>query len=338
MAKYIHESVAQALAGLGMKAKGSQLSHANNRASLSEAHIVQAKADDGAVTLVMMGHPQLSEAEISAKSVVEAKNLALRLCAKAGGFPIIGEAKDSILTCTFTRDKAKATVTETISEATTKEQDDETDGTGEPSGDTKTNTEVKNDKGVGTKKGTKADNKGEESSKDVDESELFNKEKLAAFKDKKAKRDQLAGKKEKSKEECAEMEKLDAELDLLSEQFYDSLPHSVTIVLFAEGVAEVHGLTEDEIAPFGGTPPAIPAKYSKKAKDAGPNSKVDNGVLTLHKAEGWQEKGSSILTGKDFKACGWGTPGKGTGKQGKWSDSGKMPLDAAKKLPAGTEK
>ena len=350
MAKYIHESVAQVISGIGIKPKGREVGHANNRSSLFENQIVDKARGTDSVTLFMSGHPQLSEAEIVRENMVEAKKMAFKLCAKAGGFPILGEAKDGVVVCTFTKDKAKATIKEEaelaklVTEAKTEAEDDETDGTGEPSGDTKTNTGVKNKEGVGTKKGTKVDNKGEENSKEVSESEeedkknLFKKEKLDAFKAKKAKRDGLAAKKDKSKEEVAEMEALDLELDSICESFYDSLEHGVTFVLYEGGAAEVHGLTEEEIAPFGGSAPMIPAKYAKKAKDAGPNSKVDNGVLTLHKPESWKEQGAQILTGKDFKANGWSTPHKGYGKQSRWSDTGKMPLDSKKTLKAGTEK
>ena len=147
----------------------------------------------------------------------------------------------------------------------------------------------------------------------------------------------LAGKKDKTAAEKTEEAAIDAELDLISESFYASLKHGVTFVLYEGGKAEIHGLTEEEIAPFGGTAPAVPNRYSKKAKDAGPNSKVDMGVLSLYKTENMDAQSQKILTGKDFKAMGWGTPGKGTGKQGKWSDTGKHPMDSQKKLKAGQE-
>lgn len=342
--KHIHESVAQVITGAGVKIQGSRLDHANNRASLFEHEIVDAKRADGSVTVTMCGHPRLSGAEFTSASLQEAAKMALKLCAKDGGLPILSECKDGQVTCTFTKDKAKATISEEAQAASLKvvteeEEEDETDGTGEPSNKTTTNTKTKVDKTT-TKKDTKVTDKGDEvvEGEDEDKKGLFNKDKLAAFKEKKAKRDALAAKKDKTKAEVAEMEALDRELDLLSEAFYESLPHNITFVLYEGEKAEVHGLTEEEIAPFGGTAPAVPAKYAKKAKDAGPNSKVDMGVLTLHKAENWQTQGSTILTGKDFKASGWGTPGKGYGKQSRWSDTGKMPMDAQKKLPAGTEK
>jgi hypothetical protein len=332
--KHIHESVAQVISGAGVKLQGSKLDHANNRASLYEHEIVGSKKADGSVTVTLQGHPVLSGAEFTSCNIQEAAKLCLKLCAKSSGFPILSECKDGEVTCTFTKDKAKATISEEAQAAklvTEEEEEDETDGTGEPSNKTTTSTKTKNDPAK-TKKDTKVVDKGDE----VVEGEKP--EFLKKMKEKKGKRDALADKKEKSKEECDEMAKLDAELDTLSEQFYDSLDHTVTFVLYEGEKAEVHGLTEEEIAPFGGTAPTVPAKYAKKAKDAGPNSKVDMGVLTLHKAEDWKTQGSKILTGKDFKAAGWGTPGKGYGKQSRWSDTGKQPMDAAKKLPAGTEK
>ena len=349
----IHESVAGVLKSVGVKPRGTGIQAANHRALLRESDsdaVIGDKA--GGVVVKMQSHPKLSNCSWTVANIAEAKTQAFNTCRKAGGFPIFEDSKEGELNVRFIRDAAKATVKDAatlathLKEAKSEAEEDETDGTGEPSGDTGTNTGASN-KPVGTKKGVQADNKGEENSKDVAEAvadekgekhELFNKEKLGKYKDLIAKKKMLAAKKDKTPAEKTEESEIDAQLDQLCESFYHSLPHGVTFVLYNEGIAEVHGLTEEELAPFAGTPPAVPCRYAKEAKGAGPNSKVDMGVLSIYKTENMDVQSQKILTGKDFKAQGWGTPGKGTGKQGKWSDSGKMPLDSKKDLKAGFEK
>jgi hypothetical protein len=349
----IHESVLGVLSQVGVKPRASGISGANHRSLLRETDEGAVMEKHAGVVVRMKSHPKLSDCSWDVAGIAEAKTQAFAACKKAGGFPIFEAVTGKFLDVRFTRDEKKATVANEaalavhLKEAKSESEDDETDGTGEPSGDTTTNVKAKNDKGVGTKKGVKADNKGDENSSECNEAvadpetgekvEMFNKNKLAKFKDLIAKKKALAGKKDKTAAEKTEEAAIDAELDLISESFYASLKHGVTFVLYENGNAEIIGLTEEEIAPFGGTAPAVPNRYSKKAKDAGPNSKVDMGVLSLYKTENMDAQSQKILTGKDFKALGWGTPGKGTGKQGKWSDSGKHPLDSAKKLKAGQE-
>jgi len=296
----IHESVASVLKTVGVKSKGSAISPANNRGLLRED--ASGVIETGTFAVVkMLSHPKLSGCSWDAKNITEAKVSALAACRKAGGFPIFESEKDGVLTVRFTREEAKATVKDekTIREAKSETEDDETDGTGEPSGDTTTNTKAKNDKGVGTKKGTKADNKGDENSEECNEAEtaskpLVNKEKLGKYKELVKKRKELADKAAKDKsvwdDVKEEIAAIDAELDQISESFYDGLKHGVTFVLYPEGKAEIHGLTEEEIAPFGGTAPAVPVKYAKQAKLAGPNSKVDMGVLSIYKTEGMSKE------------------------------------------------
>jgi hypothetical protein len=351
MSRIIHESVAGVLHSVGVKPRGSSLGAANNRATIVNRDpmaVIEGTAADGSVVVELRKHPKLADATWTAVSLYEGKVTALRACTRAGGFPVF-EEKGGKLLCSFTRDKAKATVTEDSAIKATKviaeeEGEDETDGTGEASGDTTTN--VKTDP-----KGKGADPKGKMqtgATKDVveatetaetagSEAKVFNKEGLEKFKSALAKKKALAGKKMKTPEEKTEEAAVDAELEALCESFYDSLNHPVTFVLYPNGQGEVHGLTEDELTPFGGTAPAIPPKYSKKAKDAGPNSKVDMGVLSIYKIEGMSAQSAQILTGKDFKAQGWGTPGKGTGKVAGWKDSGKQPMDSKKDLKAGMQ-
>jgi uncharacterized Zn finger protein (UPF0148 family) len=349
MSRIIHESVAGVLHSVGVKPRGSALGAANNRATIvtrDPVAVIEGTAADGSVVVELHKHPKLADATFTAANLHEGKITALRACTKAGGFPIF-EEKDGKLLCTFTRDKAKATVTEESAIKAAKivaeeESEDETDGTGEASGDTTTN--VKTDpKGKGAdpkaKMQTGATKDLTETATETagSEAKVFNKEGLEKFKAALAKKKALAGKKMKTPEEKTEEVTIDAELEALCESFYDSLSHSVTFVLYPNGQGEVHGLTEDELSLFGGTAPAIPVKYSKKAKDAGPNSKVDMGVLSLYKIEGMTAQSAQILTGKDFKAQGWGTPGKGTGKVAGWKDSGKQPLDAKKDLKSGMQ-
>jgi hypothetical protein len=348
----IHESVLGVLAQVGVKPRASGISGANHRSLLRETDEHAVMESKSGVVVRMKSHPKLSDCSWDVGTIIEAKTQAFAACKKAGGFPVFETVKGNVLDVRFTKDASKATVTNEatlavhLKEAKTEKEDDETDGTGEPSGDTTTNVGAKNDKGVGTKKGTKADNKGEENSEECNEAvadekgekqELFKKEGLSKFKDLIAKKKALAAKKNKTDAEKTEEAEIDKALDLISESFYNGLNHTVTFVLYPEGKAEVHGLTEAEVAPFGGTAPAMPIRYSKQAIGAGPNSKADIGVLALYKTENMDAQSQKILTGKDFKAFGWGTPGKGTGKQGKWADTGKHPLDSAKKLKAGQE-
>jgi hypothetical protein len=341
----IHESVVSVLKEAGVKPKGSGIAPSNHRGLLAESGRAELLDKKSVAVIKMQSHPKLSDCSWEAKTVAEAKTQAFAACKKAGGFAIFESCKDGVLTCRFTRDAAKATVKDEATLAASIKEDDETDGTGEPTGDTKTDVEAKNDKGVSLKTDVQVDNKGEnlaEGENEVETKKIFvNKEKLAKYKELMAKKAEAAKKKpataEEKKEVAEQIAAIDAELDQISEEFYSTRSKTITFVLYEGGVAEVHGLNEDELAPFGGTAPAMPVRYAKKAKDAGPNSKVDMGVFSLQKIEGMAAQSATILTGKDFKANGWGTPGKGTGKQGKWSDTGKHPLDSAKKLKAGQE-
>lgn len=347
----IHESVLGVLSQVGVKPRAGGIAGANHRGMLRESDESAVMETHSGVIVRMKSHPKLSDCSWDVADIKEAKTQAFAACKKAGGFPVF-EEKGNVLNVRFTKDQKVATVVSEaalavhLKEAKSEAEEDETDGTGEASGDTKTNTKAKNDEGAKTKKGTKVDNKGDENHECCEaivdpetgeKTELFNKNKLARFKELVNKKKTLAGKKEKTDKEKTEEAEIDKELDLLSESFYASLKHGVTFVLYEGGVCEVHGLTEEEVAPFGGTAPAMPARYAKKALGAGPNSKADIGTLSLYKTENMDAQSQKILTGKDFKAMGWGTPGKGTGRQGKWSDTGKHPMDSQKKLKSGQE-
>lgn len=345
----IHESVISVLKEAGVKPKGSGIAAANHRGLLAESGRSELLDKKAGAIVRMQSHPKLSDCSWETKTVAEAKTQVFAACKKAGGFAIFESLKDNVLTCRFTRDAAKATVKDEAGLAANLKEDDETDGTGEPTGDIKTDVLADNKKGVGLKVDVLVDNKGVNlaegeapNQNDVETKKIFvNKEKLAKYKDLMAKKQEAMKKKpsdalEKKKVE-EEIAAIDAELDVISEEFYNSAQKTITFVLYEGGTCEVHGISEDELAPFGGTAPAMPVRYAKKAKDAGPNSKVDMGVFSLYKTEGMSAQSATILTGKDFKANGWGTPGKGTGKQGKWSDTGKHPLDSAKKLKSGQE-
>lgn len=351
----LHESVIGVLASVGVKPRGGAIEPANNAGFLREADGDATLGKKPAIVVSLIGHPTLAECSWDAETVQAGREKAFAVCRKAGGFPIF-EEKEGKLGVRFTKDAAKATVREAaelvkLAEAKTDDEEDETDGTGEASGDTTTSQKVKNKDGVKTKAGTKTSagdtKKGEDSDKECvgeaikdaktgEEVEIFKPGKAKEMKEKIAKAKMLANKKDKTEAEKTEEAALNKEIDAICESFYDSLRHPVTFVLYKDGEAEVHGLTEEEVAPFGGTAPMVPAKYAKKAVDAGPNSKVDMGVLTLYKTENLTEK-DKILVGRDFKACGFGTPGKGYGKQSRWTDTGKMPMDSQKKLKAGTE-
>lgn len=109
-----------------------------------------------------------------------------------------------------------------------------------------------------------------------------------------------------------------AAADEAATAFYESVNKPVTFVIYeGEGDEpehiEVHGLTTEDVAPFGGTAPAMPAKMMKQAKDGGSNKKGDTGVLMLYSTKGMDERTKKMLTGQNFRACGWGTPPKGAG-------------------------
>ena len=368
----IHESVAGVLKGIGHKhLRATAIQPANHRALIrehdSDAILETVSETDGKIVVEMASHPRLSNVSWESKTIAKGKAKALELCTKAGGFPIFEATQDGVVGVRFTKDKTKATATDAASLAAhlkLVKEEDETDGTGEPSGDTKTDSQNTNTM-VGTKKGTMVDNlhPSQENSKECNEgkngkdkngkpikpvneeatgnnasAEKGDKRKFTEYPELLVKRDKLAAKKDKTDAEKTEEAELTKALDLISESFYNALPHGVTFVLYPEGKMEVHGINEDELAPFGGTAPAMPVRYAEKAKGDGPNSKVDMGVLSLYPKENWNTQGKTILAGKDFKAHGWGTPGKGTGKQGKWSDTGKNAIDSKKDLKAGTEK
>lgn len=161
-----------------------------------------------------------------------------------------------------------------------KDEVDETDG--EPDSSTQ---------GASTTSSTKVDTKKENTKTEVDVD---------------------AGKSKISEEE-------QAAADEAATAFYEGVDKPVTFVIYEgdEGedeTVEVHGLTNEDLSPFGGVAPIMPAKMKKQAKDGGSNKKGDTGVLMLYSTKGMDAKTKKMLTGQNFRACGWGTPPKGTGK------------------------
>lgn len=99
--------------------------------------------------------------------------------------------------------------------------------------------------------------------------------------------------------------------------FYEGLDKPVTFVIFegedGKEEIEVFGLTNEDVAPFGGKPPIMPAVMKSQAKDGGSNKKGDTGILMLYSTKGMDKRTKKILNGQNFRSCGWGTPPKGTG-------------------------
>ena len=131
------------------------------------------------------------------------------------------------------------------------------------------------------------------------------------------------GAKKKTEEgEEAEGDKLTevelAEAVQASEAFYENLDHPISIVIWegedGKEEVEVHGLTEADLAPCGGTAPAISPKYSKAAKDGGSVTKGSAGELMLYSTQEMNVKVAKLLSGRALRACGYKAPGKGKGK------------------------
>lgn len=102
-----------------------------------------------------------------------------------------------------------------------------------------------------------------------------------------------------------------------AKSFYESLDNPVTFVIYegenGEEEVEVFGLTTEDVAPFGGVAPIMPAEMKSQAKDGGSNKKGDTGILMLYSTHGMDERSKKILTGQHFRASGWSTPPKGSG-------------------------
>lgn len=98
-----------------------------------------------------------------------------------------------------------------------------------------------------------------------------------------------------------------------AQAFYENLDKPVTFVIYENEEVEVFGLTNEDVAPFGGSAPIMPAVMKSQAKDGGSNKKGDTGVLMLYSTKGMDERTKKMLTGQHFRACGWSTPPKGTG-------------------------
>lgn len=96
--------------------------------------------------------------------------------------------------------------------------------------------------------------------------------------------------------------------------FYEkTVKQPILISIYEDMTAEVFGLTEEDLAPFGGKAPAVPQKYTEK-KDKGndDDKKPYIGNIMLYSVEGLDQK-SQVLMGTNFKAAGWSTPAKGSG-------------------------
>ncbi len=119
------------------------------------------------------------------------------------------------------------------------------------------------------------------------------------------------------KDDKAEDKKDESEKTDEAEKFYANRK-SATVFMFFEDAkgnltAEVHGLNEDELAPYGGKAPAVPPKYAVLAKKDSDFNKGKVGTLALMDVKDPKE-GQKILTGGELKAVGWKAPMKGTGK------------------------
>lgn len=108
-------------------------------------------------------------------------------------------------------------------------------------------------------------------------------------------------------------EKCDEQAVAASEAFYEGLGHPVGFVIYEDDSAEVFGLTTEELAPFGGNPPAISPKYAKAAKSGGDKTKGSVGELMLYSTKEMNKQVAKLLTGTALKACGWKPGVKGTG-------------------------
>jgi hypothetical protein len=86
--------------------------------------------------------------------------------------------------------------------------------------------------------------------------------------------------------------------------FYEGIKRPLMITIKEDGSAEVHGLTEEELAPFGGKAPAVPKKYTQKDGKNDDNKKPYVGNLMLYSTEGMDKK-TAILMGKAIQCAGW---------------------------------
>ena len=86
--------------------------------------------------------------------------------------------------------------------------------------------------------------------------------------------------------------------------FYEAIKRPLMITVKEDGSAEVLGLTEEELAPFGGKAPVVPKRYTQKDGKNDDNKKPFVGTLMLYSAEGMDKK-SAVLMGKAVTCAGW---------------------------------
>lgn len=114
----------------------------------------------------------------------------------------------------------------------------------------------------------------------------------------------------------------------IAEAFYDSLDKHIVIVWEGEDWdnAEIFGLTAEDIAPVGGTPPAVTAKYRKAADKA--KTRVDGkgyDALMLHATKNFGNGGNDVIGGAILQTVGWTAPERGKGRKvASGSKNGKM--------------
>src|ERR1043165_3778287 len=78
--------------------------------------------------------------------------------------------------------------------------------------------------------------------------------------------------------------------------------------------AEAFGINEEDLAPFGGKLPSVPANWAKAAK--GKERKAGAAAaIVLAKIESMNSQGREVLAGHVASACGWKHPMEGTGKK-----------------------
>lgn len=111
-------------------------------------------------------------------------------------------------------------------------------------------------------------------------------------------------KNDKADTECKNDKKADESEEAKALAFYEAIKRPLMITVKEDGSAEVLGLTEEELAPFGGKAPVVPKKYTQKDGKNDDNKKPFVGTLMLYSAEGMDKK-SAVLMGKAIACAGW---------------------------------
>lgn len=275
----IHESVAGVLGEMGIKPKSKATNRPNNTQFLSEQHLEKFRK-------------VIKEDEKSGKAEDETD----------GGNPDSTTTVDNKPVGTKAKPDAVGTKVNTKGEPT----EEKVSAKGKPvvAEEDKEDKEDEKDE----KKEEKAEDKKEESK---DEKKEDSDEKKDEPKDEEKKEDD-------KKDENPFAKKSDKEKADEAVKFWGNQKNAVIMLWEGKGgkiEAEVHGISETELAPFGGEAPALPPKYSKLAKDGGEVAKGSIGALLLYGIEGMSKESQEILTGTALKAAGWKPPVKGSGKK-----------------------